>query len=83
MQQISSFAPEGLETMQLQNGCSAFISPAGSDLCLKLKSSMTFASFQAWPDDLQTTASSTSLLPIDKQTPTASIETSGGKPTRS
>jgi hypothetical protein len=37
------------------------------------------ASIQAWPDDLQTAASSTSLLPIGMETLVASVETSGGR----
>jgi hypothetical protein len=78
---FSSFAPEGLETTLFQNGCLAFRSPASSDLCLKLKSSVMSVSFQVWPSDLQTAASSTSLLPIGMQTPVASIDTSGGRST--
>jgi hypothetical protein len=45
--------PEGLEMILFQNGCLAFRSLAYSDLRLKLiKSSVIFASFQAWPGDL-------------------------------
>jgi hypothetical protein len=68
---------EVLETMLYQNGCLVFISPASSNLCLKRMRS----SFHAWPGDLQTHASSTSLLPVGMQTPVASVETSGGKST--
>jgi hypothetical protein len=78
---FSSFTFEGLETMLLQNGCLAFRSPASSDLHLKLKSSVMSTSFQAWPGDLQTAASSPSLLPVGMQTPVASTETSGGRST--
>jgi hypothetical protein len=56
---FSSFAPDWLETTLFQNGCLTFRSPASSDLCLQLKSSVMSASFQAWPGDLQTAASST------------------------
>jgi hypothetical protein len=78
---FSSFRPEGLETTLFQNGCLLFRSPTSSDLCLKLKGSLMFESFQAWPGDLQTAVSSTSVLPIGMQTPVASIETSGGRST--
>lgn len=45
---------------------------------LKLKSSMMSSLFQAWPYDLPTAASNTSLLPIGMRTPVAYIETRGG-----
>jgi hypothetical protein len=48
----------------LQNEYLAFRFPASSGLSLKLKISMTSASLQVWPGDLQTAACSTSLLPI-------------------
>jgi hypothetical protein len=35
-----------------------------------------FVTFRTWPGDLQTAASSTSLLPISMQVPVASTETS-------
>jgi hypothetical protein len=76
---FSNFAPEGLEITLFQNGCLAFGSPANSNLYLKLKISMTSASFQALPGDLQTAASSTSLLPIVMQIPVTSIETCEGR----
>jgi hypothetical protein len=76
---FSSFTHEVLETTLFQNGCLAFGSPARRDLCLKLKSSVVFVSFQAWSGDLQTAASSTSLLPLDMQTPMVSIKTSGDR----
>jgi hypothetical protein len=76
---FSSFDPEALETTLFQNGCLAFSSPAKIDLCLRLKSSVKSVSFQAWPGNLQTAESSTSLLPIGMQTPVACIETSGGR----
>jgi hypothetical protein len=41
-------------------------------LYLELKSSLMSASFQAWPGDLQTAASSTALLAVGMQTPLAS-----------
>jgi hypothetical protein len=70
-----------LENTLFQNGGLGVISTPSSDLCLKLKSSVTSESFQAWPGDLQTAVSSTSLLPISIQSPVASIETSGGRST--
>jgi hypothetical protein len=42
---------------------------------------MMSASFQALPSDLQTAASSISLLPVSMQTPVTSIETNGGRST--
>jgi hypothetical protein len=79
---FSIFTPEGLETMLFQSGCSAFRSPVSSDLCLKLKSSVMSASFEAWPGALQqNAASSNSLIPIGMQTSVVSIKTSGGRST--
>jgi hypothetical protein len=76
--QFSSFAHEGVETTLFHTGYLAFRPPASIDLCLELKSSMMSASFQVWPGDLLTSASSTSLLPIGIQTAVASIERSVG-----
>jgi hypothetical protein len=61
---LSSLVPEMLGTTLFQNGCLAFRSLATSDLCLKFKSSVIAASFWAWPGNLLTVTSSTSLLPI-------------------
>jgi hypothetical protein len=47
-----SFAVEMLVNSLFQNGCLAFRYLVGSDLRLKLKSSVMSALFQAWPDDL-------------------------------
>jgi hypothetical protein len=78
---FSRFAPEGLVTTLFQNGCSAFRPHVSSDLCLQLKSSIMSASFQAWSVDLETAASSTSLLPVGMQTAVASIKTRRPKST--
>jgi hypothetical protein len=51
---VGSIAPERLENMVFQIGRLAFKSLASSDLCLKFKSSMVSALFQAWPGDLYT-----------------------------
>jgi hypothetical protein len=76
---FSSFAPEWLQTTLFQSGCLAFSSPASSDLSLKLKSSVTSASFLTGPRDRCTIHYS--LLPIGMQTPVASPEASGGRRT--
>jgi hypothetical protein len=74
---FSSLTSERLETTLFRNGCLEFRSPSSSDFCLKLKSSMISASFQAWTGDLQTAASSSSLFPTGVQTPLVYMETSG------
>jgi hypothetical protein len=75
---FSSFAPEELEATLFHNDRLAFKSFACMSKAEEL-SDICIIQGMAW--DLQTDASSTSLLPVCMHTPVASIEKNGGMST--